>query len=45
MFEDFLLFFFIKIVIKLSKNEDYFILFKIIRDDWGFIKIFIENII
>lgn len=28
----FIIFFFIKIDIKLSKNEDYFILFKIIRE-------------
>lgn len=40
----FIIFLFIKTDIKSSKNEDYFILFKTIRDDWSFTKIFIENI-
>lgn len=40
----FIIFLFIKTDIKSSKNEDYFILFKTIMDDWSFTKIFKENI-
>lgn len=40
----FIIFLFIKTDKKSSKNEDYFILFKTIMDDWSFTKIFKENI-